>query len=244
MPVIMRLFALPNNDPVPLAELLDIALHFDRHLGSIVAQHGLLAYALLFAIIFVEIGILPLFFLPGDPLLFISGALCATSSMNIWAVMATLFVATVLGSALNFWIASAVGHTLLARERRWLDREALERTRVFFAHRGAATFLLSPFIAVVRTFAPFVAGVAGMSFGRFAAFVAGGALLWVVVLVPGGYWFGNIPVVHDHLGAIVIVGIAAGLGSLVVHRLRRAPRQRHRSGGTNRAHVQDRRHPR
>jgi len=134
--------------------LLQTALHFDQHVGSAAAQYGAAIYAMLFAIIFCEIAFIPLFFLPGDPLLFICGAFCATGAISIWIVMPVLFVATVAGSVVSYRVGRAIGSTVFTRDYRWLDKAALQRTHAFYEEHGGLTFLLSPYIAVVRTFAP------------------------------------------------------------------------------------------
>lgn len=206
--------------------ILQLVLDFNTQLGSFVAEHGAWVYAVIFAIVFTEIAFLPCFFLPGDPLLFFCGALCATGAIRLSVVMPVLLGATMAGSVVNFAIGTLIGERLLMRERRWLDKAALAHTRAFFEARGGLTFVISPFLAVVRTFAPFVAGVAQMSFTRFGTFALAGAVLWTVTLVPLGYWFGNIPLVHDHLTAIVLGGIAAGVGVLVVSSLVRSLRAR------------------
>lgn len=208
-------------------EILRIALHFDQYLGTAVAAYGTLVYLLLFAIVFCEIGLIPLFFLPGDPLLFICGALSATGAVDVRIVAPLLFVATVAGSVLNYRIGSAIGQRVFTQDYRWLDKAALARTHAFYERHGGVTFLLSPYVAVVRTFAPFVGGVAAMTFSRFLLSVTAGAGLWVGSLVAGGYFFGNLPVVRDHLSAIVLIGIGLGVGALLLGtlwRLYRRPR--------------------
>ena len=207
-------------------QLMQLALDFNTQLGAFIVEHGAWVYPVLFAIIFVEIAFLPCFFLPGDPLLFFCGALCATGAISVWIVMPVLLVATIAGSMVNFGIGTVIGEKVFEHERRWIDKAALEHTRAFFEARGGWTFVVSPFIAVVRTFAPFVAGVSQMAFARFSAFALAGAVLWTVTLVPAGYWFGNIPLVHEHLSAIVLTGIAAGVGALVVSSLLRSWRAR------------------
>ena len=192
--------------------LLQTILHLDQYLHIVIMQYGSLVYALLFAIVFCETAFLVLFFLPGDPLLFISGALCATGAMNIWILMVLLFTAAVAGSIVNYWLGNAIGQRVFVRDYKWLNREALEKTHAFYEKHGGITFLLSPFIAVVRTFAPFVAGVSAMTFRKFWLFVVAGAALWVITLVSSGYFFGNIPVIRDHLNSIVLLGVGLGLG--------------------------------
>lgn len=196
--------------------LLQVSLHFDRNLGGLIAQYGAAVYGMLFAVVFVEIAFLPLFFLPGDPLIFICGAFAATGALNVWLVVPVLFVATVAGSIVNFLIGRAIGDKVYTAQYRWLDKRALLKANAFYEARGGLTFLLSPFIAVVRTFAPFVAGVSRMTFARFVSFVVAGAALWIVLLVAAGYLFGNVPVVRDHMSSIVLLGVALGVGSLAV----------------------------
>lgn len=198
------------------AQFLQFLLHFDQHLGGLIARHEVMVYAMLFLVVFCEIGMLPLFFLPGDPLLFICGAFCATGALNIWILVPWLFAATVLGSALNYWAGRAIGHRVYALNYQWLDRTALQRTHAFYERYGRITFILSPFVAVVRTCAPFVGGVARMTFAKFMLSVIIGAAVWVLTLVPGGYFFGHIPLIRDHMGAIVLLGLALGLGALAI----------------------------
>jgi membrane-associated protein len=196
--------------------LLHTLLHLDQTLGSVIAQYGMLAYALLFVIVFCEMGLIPLFFLPGDPLLFIGGALSATGALSLWLLMAILFAAAVSGSTLNYGIGHALGQKVFTQELKWLNRDALDKTRAFYEKHGGITFILSPYIGVVRTFAPFVAGVSAMTFSKFQLFNIAGAALWVISLVLGGYFFGNIPPIRDHLNGIVLLGIGLGVGALVV----------------------------
>jgi membrane-associated protein len=133
--------------------------------------------------------------------------------------MPVLFTATVAGSIVNFMIGRKIGEKVYTADYRWLDKHALQKAHAFYEARGGLTFLLSPFIAVVRTFAPFVAGVSRMTFGRFASFVIAGAALWIGSLVTAGYLFGNVPIVRDHMSSIVLLGVGLGVGSLVVSSL-------------------------
>ncbi|MFL9867490.1 VTT domain-containing protein [Paraburkholderia fungorum] len=196
--------------------VLQVALHFDQHLSGLILQYGTAVYAMLFLVVFVEIGFLPLFFLPGDPLIFICGGLAATGALNIWLVIPVLFAATVAGSIVCYAIGRAIGEKVYTSDYRWLDKNALRKAHAFYEARGGLTFLLSPFIAVVRTFAPFVAGVSRMTFARFVSFVTAGAALWIVSLVTAGYLFGNVPLVRDHMSSIVLLGVSLGVGSLLV----------------------------
>jgi len=204
-----------NNTP-DLLQVLHLILHVDQQLGPALSQLGVVAYVLLFAVVFCEIGIPPLFFLPGDPLLFFCGAFSATGAVNIWLLMPLLFIATVAGSMLSYRIGHKLGRQVFTQDYRWLDKAALQRTHTFYERHGGITLLVSPFIAVVRTFAPLVAGVSGMTHSRFLLFTTAGAALWVVSLVVAGYFFGNIPFIRNHLSAIVLLGIGLGVGALLL----------------------------
>lgn len=206
-------------------ELLQGLLHINQLLGTLIAEHGNLVYAVLFLVVFCEIGLLPLFFLPGDPLLFFCGAFCAAGALSIWLLLPLLFAAAVLGSLLSYWLGRGLGEQAYLRNYRWLDRDALARAHAFYERYGRVTFLVSPFVAVVRTFAPFAGGVSGMTFGKFLPAVVAGAALWVGTLLIGGYFFGNIPLIRDHIGAIVLLGLALGLSSLALGPVLRRARQ-------------------
>lgn len=192
-------------------QFLDMILHVDKFLGPFIEQYGTLVYAVLFAIVFCETGLVILPFLPGDSLLFIAGAFCATGEMNAWLLMTLLIVAAVSGNTVNYWIGRAIGQKVFTHDYRWLDKDALRRTHAFYENHGGKTLVLARFVPVVRTFAPFVAGVSEMSFVRFQLFNVAGALLWVIGLVAAGYFFGNIPIIRDHLNTIVLIGVGAAI---------------------------------
>ncbi len=192
-------------------QFFDMILHVDKYLGTVIAQYGTLVYVVLFAIVFCETGLVVLPFLPGDTLLFIGGAFCASGAMNIWVLMALLIIAAITGNTINYWIGSAIGHKVFTHDYRWLDKAALKKTHAFYENHGGKTIILSRFIPIVRTFAPFVAGVSNMTFTKFQFFNITGAVLWVVSLVAGGYFFGNIPIIRDHLNTIVLVGVGAAV---------------------------------
>lgn len=191
-------------------------LHIDRAMGTLIADYGGAFYLLLFAIVFCETAFVPLFFLPGDPLLFACGAFSAIGAINLWILLATLFVATVGGCTVNYWIGRAIGRRAFTHDYKWLNRAALARTHSFYERNGGATLLVSPYLAVIRTFAPFIAGISEMRFSRFQLFSALGAAIWVAGLVISGNLFGNIPVIREHLNAIVLSGAAVGLGFLLL----------------------------
>ncbi len=192
-------------------QLLDMLVHVDRALGTLIEQYGMYVYALLFAIVFCETGLVVLFFFPGDTLLFIAGAFCATGELNLGLLMFLLATAAILGNTTNYWIGEAIGQRVYTQNYRWINKDALNRTHEFFEKHGGKTIILARFVPVVRTFAPFVAGVSDMTHARFQLFNVIGALLWVVSLCVAGYIFGNHPFVQKHLTAIVLVGISAAL---------------------------------
>lgn len=197
-------------------QFLDMVLHVDKTLGIFIAQYGTLIYVLLFAIVFCETGLVVFPFLPGDTLLFVAGAFCANGAMNIGLLMFLLATAAILGNTVNYWIGRGIGQKVFTHNYRWLDKAALQRTHQFYENHGGKTIVLARFVPIVRTFAPFVAGVSAMTFAKFQFFNITGALLWVVGLVAAGYFFGNIPIIRDHLNTIVLLGIGAAVIPLVL----------------------------
>ena len=197
-------------------QLLGMLVHVDKSLDLLITQYGTLIYLVLFFIIFAETGVVVLFFFPGDTLLFIAGALCATGQLNLPVLIALLVTAAVTGNTTNYWIGEAIGQRVFTHNYRWIDKDALNRTHMFFEKHGGKTIILARFIPVVRTFAPFVAGVSDMTFSRFQMFNITGAVAWVVSLTVAGYIFGNVPIVRDHLTTIVMVGVAVALGPLLL----------------------------
>ena len=199
-----------------LMQLFDMLLHVDKTMHILLAQYGMVVYLVLFAIVFCETGLVVLFFLPGDILLFVAGAFCATGQMSYPLLMALLIVAAVTGNTLNYYIGEAVGQRMFTHNYQWINKDALHRTHDFFEKHGGKTIVLARFIPVVRTFAPFVAGVSDMTHWRFQLFNVTGAALWVTSLVTAGYFFGDIPIVRDHLTAIVLIGISVVLVPLAI----------------------------
>ncbi|OHC66692.1 MAG: hypothetical protein A2045_05240 [Rhodocyclales bacterium GWA2_65_20] len=200
-----------------LAQFLDIVLHLDKHLAVLVAQYGVWIYALLFAIIFCETGLVVTPFLPGDSLLFVAGALAATGGMDVATLIAVLLAAAVLGDNTNYWIGRWVGKRILhwgEGAPRFFNRAAYDKAHEFYERWGGLTMTLARFIPLVRTFAPFVAGVARMTYPRYFAFDFLGGVVWVFSLTLAGYWFGNLPLVKNNL-SFVIVGIV-GLSVLPI----------------------------
>jgi membrane-associated protein len=210
-----------------LAQLFDFILHIDRHLSEIIADYGTWTYLILFTIVFVETGLVVFPFLPGDSLLFAAGALAATGSLNVWVVFGLLAAAAILGDTVNYWIGNRVGPRVFKEDVRFLKREHLERTQKFYEKHGGKTIFLARFIPIIRTFAPFVAGVGTMRYAKFIAYNVVGGLVWTSGFTFAGYFFGNIPIVRDNFGlvviAIIVISVLPVVYELLQHRLR--PRQ-------------------
>ena len=190
-----------------LAFTVDLVLHVDRHLAELLANYGNWIYAILFLIVFCETGLDVTPFLPGDSLLFVAGALAAGGGMDPGVLITVLFVAAVAGDSLNYTIGNRFGGRMLQwPDSRLFNRRALERTREFYERHGGKTIIIARFMPIIRTFAPFVAGMAAMRYPRFLSFNVLGAALWVGPLVMAGYWFGNLPLIKNNL-TLVIFGI-------------------------------------
>lgn len=197
-------------------QFFDMILHVDKYMGLFIAQYGTMIYVVLFAIIFCETGLIVLPFLPGDTLLFIAGAFCAAGSMHIWLLLVLLIVAAILGNTVNYAVGHLLGDKVYTHDYRWLDRHALQRTHAFYENHGGKTLILARFVPIVRTFAPFVAGVSRMTFVKFQFFNCTGAVLWIGILLATGYLFGDMPVIRDHLNTIVLVGVGAAIIPVVL----------------------------
>lgn len=188
-----------------IAQLIDLFLHLDKHLEAVVSQYGVWIYALLFAIIFVETGLVVMPFLPGDSLLFVCGTLAAVGGLSLPLLIALLITAAVLGDALNYSIGRRIGPRVWTFEQsRWFNRKAFERANAFYEQHGAITIIVARFLPFVRTFAPFVAGVAAMSYRKFALYNLVGGVIWVVSLTGLGYLIGNLPWVKAHFSWVAL----------------------------------------
>jgi membrane-associated protein len=202
-----------------IAQLIDFILHVDVHLTAFVATYGAWVYALLFAIIFVETGVVVMPFLPGDSLLFVVGALCGVGLMSLPLVMALLIAAAIMGNQCNYAIGRHFGPRVFQWEQsRYFNKRAFEQAHAFYERYGGVTLIAARFMPFVRTFAPFVAGVAQMTRSKFTLYDVSGALLWIGSITIAGYLFGNIPWVKEHLShiiwaMIVIPGLLALLGA-------------------------------
>ena len=206
--------------------LIDFVLNVDEHLAEIVQQYGPLVYGLLFAIIFAETGLVVTPFLPGDSLLFAAGAMAALGSLNVWVLMGTLFVASVLGDAVNYSVGRYIGPRVFRPEgrrgrfERLLNPKHLERTHEFFERYGGKAVVLARFVPIVRTFIPFVAGAASMTYGTFAFYNITGGALWVLICVGAGYMFGNIKIIKENFELVVLGIIFVSILPMVIEVVR------------------------
>ena len=192
--------------------MVDVVLHLDRYLQAIIQDYGVWTYLILFLIVFCETGLVVTPFLPGDSLLFAVGTFAAVGALDLGLTLALLFVAAVSGDALNYAIGARVGPAIFRRDDvRLLNRKHLARTHEFYERYGPMTIVIARFVPIVRTFAPFVAGVGRMSYPRFALYNVAGAALWILGLVLAGYAFGNIPVVRRNFSLVVLVIIALSI---------------------------------
>ena len=180
-------------------------LHIDRHLSAIIQQFGAWTYAILFAVIFIETGLVVMPFLPGDSLLFAAGTFAALGALDVRLLIVLLAVAAVVGDTVNYWIGHRIGEKAFSREdARFFKKEYLDRTHAFYEKHGGKTIIIARFVPIIRTFAPFVAGIGKMSYGRFLSFNVIGGVGWVVLLVGTGYFFGNIPFVRKNFSIAIL----------------------------------------
>lgn len=195
---------------------IDFILHLDKHLVELVQQYGTWTYAILFLIIFCETGLVVTPFLPGDSLLFAIGALAAKDALNVYWVSVLLIIAAIIGDTVNYWVGYYLGPKVFRSESsRWLNRQHLLRTHEFYEKYGGKTIIFARFMPIIRTFAPFVAGIGKMNYGQFLLYNVVGGILWIVIFVAAGYWFGNIPIVKRNftlvIFAIIIVSVLPAL---------------------------------
>jgi membrane-associated protein len=198
-----------------IAQFIDIVLHLDKHLTWVVQNYGPYVYAILFAIIFCETGLVITPFLPGDSLLFVAGTLAATGHMDVHTLFAALACASLLGDNTNYWVGRVTGPRIFrSHEARLLNRSHLDRTRIFYERHGGKTIVIARFMPIVRTFAPFVAGIGRMHYAQFVAYSFAGSILWIGFFVYGGFFFGNIPLIKHNLSwfiiGIVILSVMPG----------------------------------
>ncbi len=203
------------------ATFIDIILHLDKHLAVLLAEYGVWVYAILFAIIFCETGLVVTPFLPGDSLLFVAGAAAAAGGMNIWILSGLLFLAAVLGDNTNYWIGRYIGPRVFRwEESKFFNRAAFDKTHSYFETHGGKTIIIARFLPLVRTFAPFVAGVAAMTYSRFLPLDILGGFIWIYSLTFAGFLFGNIPFIKNNLSFVILAIIALSLMPLFLSWMR------------------------
>ncbi len=198
-----------------IKDFIDLFLHLDKHLHELVGNYGGWTHLILFLIVFCETGLVVTPFLPGDSLLFAAGALAGGGSLNLGLLVILLLIAAILGDTVNYQIGHFIGPKVFHHDRRWLKKKHLDRTHEFFEKYGGKTIIIARFVPIVRTFAPFVAGVGAMTYPKFLAYNIIGAFLWVVGFVMAGYWFGGLEVVKRNFTlvilAIIIISILPGI---------------------------------
>jgi len=198
--------------------LVDLFLHLDTHLSAVITQYGVWTYGLLFVVIFIETGLVVVPFLPGDSLIFAAGTFASLGSLNIWLLFLLLAIAAVVGDTVNYWIGHYLGDR--AYQIKWIKKEYLDRTHGFFDKYGNKTIFLARFVPVVRTFAPFVAGIGRMSYADFFSYNVFGGISWVALFSFAGYFFGNIPFIRDHFSLVVVAIVLISLIPMVVEGLK------------------------
>lgn len=186
--------------------LIDLFLHLDVHLGNIITQYGTITYIILFAVIFCETGLVVTPFLPGDSLLFAVGTFAAIGKLDIYIVFLILAVAAIIGDTVNYWVGHFIGPKIFEQEKiKFLKKEHLERTHQFYEKHGGVTIIIARFIPIIRTFAPFVAGIGAMTYPKFILYNIIGGVLWVSLFVFGGFFFGNLSFVKNNFSVVIIV---------------------------------------
>jgi membrane-associated protein len=203
---------------------IDLFLHLDKHLSVIIQQYGTWTYLFLFTIIFLETGVVVTPFLPGDSLIFAAGTFAGMGHMNVVLLFVLLSLAAILGDTANYWIGHYIGPKAFSGNIRFLKKEYLDRTHAFYEKHGGKTIILARFVPIVRTFAPFVAGVGQMSYWHFITYNIVGGILWVAIFTFGGYFFGNLPFVQDNFSlvviAIILISVLPAVFEILKERMR------------------------
>jgi membrane-associated protein len=222
-----------------LHQLIDLLLHLDKHLNSIISQYGAWTYLILFLIVFCETGLVVTPILPGDSLLFAAGAFAASGSLDVKFLILLLSVAAIAGDTINYWIGHYVGPKVFHKENvRFLNKRHLLRAHEFYEKYGGKTIILARFMPIIRTFAPFVAGIGEMTYARFISYNIFGGILWITIFTLGGYFFGNIPVVKKNFTLVILAIIVLSILPAVIEYFR----QRKKMGGISGSKDEPRRH--
>jgi membrane-associated protein len=211
-----------------LKTLLDIFLHIDKHLSELIQNYGLWTYLIMFTIIFLETGLVVTPFLPGDSLLFAAGTFAALGALDMMWLFVILSIAAIAGDTVNYWIGAYVGPKVFHKEKvRFLNKEYLDRTHQFYEKYGGKTIIIARFVPIIRTFAPFVAGIGSMTYWRFISYNVIGGIAWIVLCTLAGFFFGNLPIVKENFSlvilAIIIISILPGVIEYMRHRLAPVP---------------------
>ena len=210
-----------------VTQFVELFLHLDEYLADVIAQYGVWTYGLLFGVIFMETGFVVTPFLPGDSLLFAAGSFASLGVLNPWVLIVLLSIAAILGDSVNYWIGSYIGPRAFSGNIRFLKKEHLDRTHEFYEKHGGKTIILARFVPIVRTFAPFVAGVGSMTYGRFLTYNVVGGIAWVSLFVLLGYYFGNLPFVKANFELAIIAIILVSVLPMAIEwlRSRKAPKR-------------------
>jgi membrane-associated protein len=203
-----------------LRSIIDYFLHLDQHLSQVISQYGGWTHLILFLIVFCETGLVITPFLPGDSLLFAAGTFAALGALDVRLIVLLLIVAAILGDTVNYWIGAYIGPRAFSGNVRFLRKEYLDRTHAFYEKHGGKTIILARFVPIIRTFAPFVAGVGAMSYPKFITYNVVGAVLWVGLFVLGGYFFGNIRMVRENFTLVILAIIALSVLPIALEALR------------------------
>lgn len=203
-----------------LRGIVDLFLHLDQHLSRIISDYGTWTHLILFVIVFCETGLVVTPFLPGDSLLFAAGTFAALGALDVRLVVFLLIIAAIIGDTVNYWVGAYIGPRAFRGDVRFLRKDYLDRTHAFYEKHGGKTIILARFVPIIRTFAPFVAGVGAMSYPKFITYNVVGAVLWVGLFVLGGYYFGNIPVVRRNFTLVILVIIAISVLPVLLEAVR------------------------
>ncbi len=203
-----------------LRSIIDLFLHLDQHLNRIISDYGVWTHLILFLIVFAETGLVVTPFLPGDSLLFAAGTFAALGSLDLWLLVVLLVGAAILGDTVNYWVGAWIGPRAFSGNVRFLRKDYLDRTHAFYEKHGGKTIILARFVPIVRTFAPFVAGVGAMSYPKFITYNVVGAVLWVGLFVPAGYFFGNIPTVRENFTLVILAIVALSVLPIALEAIR------------------------
>ena len=203
-----------------LRSFIDLFLHLDQHLSRIIADYGVWTHLILFLIVFAETGLVVTPFLPGDSLLFAAGTFAALGALDLWLLVVLLTGAAILGDTVNYWVGAWIGPRAFSGNVKFLRKDYLDRTHAFYEKHGGKTVILARFVPIIRTFAPFVAGVGAMSYPKFITYNVIGAVLWVGLFVPAGYFFGNSPAVRKNFTLVILAIVALSVVPILVEAMR------------------------